>query len=110
MRLPNAEHAVVEIEKLRDYCLDPTHLRGQHKARVFARVLGLTAENAETLREALLAAALSVEAVPGHCDEYGQRYILDFGMEGATTQATVRSAWIVRTGEAFPRLVSCYVR
>ncbi len=34
MKLPNAENAVVEIAKLRDYCLSEDHLRGRHKARV----------------------------------------------------------------------------
>ncbi len=29
MKLPNADRAVVEIEKLRDYCLNPVHPRGR---------------------------------------------------------------------------------
>lgn len=49
--MPYGERAVVEIEKLRDYCLSPTHLRGRHKAKVFLARLGLTAEHAEWLRE-----------------------------------------------------------
>ena len=38
MTLPHAEAAVVEVvdpRKLRDYCLNPNHPRGKHKARVF---------------------------------------------------------------------------
>jgi hypothetical protein len=58
MKLPNADHAVVEIEKLRDYCLSTTHPRGRHKARVFALVLGITADDVEELREAILSAVL----------------------------------------------------
>ncbi len=42
MKLPNGERAVVDIIKLQDYCLNPAHPRGQHKARVFAAALGLT--------------------------------------------------------------------
>jgi hypothetical protein len=109
MRLPNADRAIVEMVKLTEYCLNPEHPRGKHKARVFAAALGLTAERADELQEALLTAASSEDAVPGDADEFGQRYVLDFGMEGPAGQATVRSAWIVRTGEDFPRLVSCYV-
>jgi hypothetical protein len=41
MKLPNATHAVVDVAKLRDYCLNPGHARGRHKARVFASVLGI---------------------------------------------------------------------
>ncbi len=44
MKLPNSDRAVVDIAKLRDYCLNPAHPRGRHKARVFAAALGLTAE------------------------------------------------------------------
>jgi hypothetical protein len=42
MSLPNGERAIVEVAKLRDYCLSPTHPRGRHKARVFAASLGIT--------------------------------------------------------------------
>jgi uncharacterized protein DUF6883 len=109
MTLPNGEHAVVDIEKLRGYCLNPDHPRGRHKARVFAAVLGITAADAEMLQEALADAAASEEAQVTDQDEYGQRYVVDFIMEGNSGQARVRSAWIIRKDEDFPRLTSCYV-
>jgi hypothetical protein len=109
VRLPNADRAVVDIAKVRDYCLSATHPLGKHKARVFAAVLGLTADDAEELREALLQAAQMLDATLGERDEYGQRYTIDFIMVGPTGQATVRSGWIVRTGEDFARLTTSYV-
>lgn len=36
-------------------------------------------------------------------------YLLDFVMCLSDKSATVRSVWIVRQMEDFPRLVSCYV-
>jgi hypothetical protein len=108
-KLPNAENAIVEVRKLRDYCLSPDHPRGRHKARVFASALGLTAEDAEEARGALLSAALSGEADPAQEDEFGKRYVLDFEMKTGAGTATVRSAWIVRQGEDVPRFTSCYV-
>lgn len=54
MLLPNAERAIVDIRKLRDYCLNPAHDEGKHKARLFAAALGMTREDAEDLRNALL--------------------------------------------------------
>jgi hypothetical protein len=33
MLIPNAENAVVDIRKLRDYCLNSEHNTGKHKAR-----------------------------------------------------------------------------
>ena len=109
MKLPNATRAVVDIEKLRDYCLSEFHPRGKHKARVFATALGLTAEDASELRNAILAAIQSEEAVAGEDDQYGQRYIVDFAMERQGREAVIRSSWIIRSGENAPRLTSCYV-
>ncbi|MCX8103072.1 MAG: hypothetical protein N3E42_01325 [Candidatus Bipolaricaulota bacterium] len=109
MKLPNPERAVVDLEKLRNYCLSLEHPRGRHKARVFATVLGLTADHTEHLRETLLAAARTHDAVPTEQDEYGQRFVIDFDMSGPSGSARIRSSWIVRRGEDFARLTSCYV-
>ena len=108
-KLPNAENAIVEVRKLRDYSLSSDHPRGRHKARVFASALGLTADDAEEVRKALLSAALTEDAAPAEEDEYGKRYVLDFEMKTGAGTATVRSAWIVRRGEDVPRFTSCYV-
>jgi hypothetical protein len=71
MKLPNAAHAFVDIEKVQDYCLNPDHPRGKHKARVFQAVLGLTADDAESLRDSLLTAAQTEDATLGEGDAYG---------------------------------------
>jgi hypothetical protein len=71
MKLPSPEKAVVDIRKLRGYCLSEEHRRGRHKARVFEAALGIKSEHAEALRAALLAAAVEGIAVAGVQDEYG---------------------------------------
>jgi len=109
MTLPRAEEAVVDPRKLRDYCLNPNHPGGKHKARVFRSALGLTRGDGPELREAILQAAQQQEAQPTRTDSYGIRYVLDFEMSTSHGHATVRSTWIVRSDEAFPRLTSCYV-
>lgn len=109
MKLPNGERALVDLAKLRDYCLNPIHLRGRHKARVFASRLGIARKDADFLRAALFAAARDAEAVPTKQDAYGQRYMLDFEMTGPNGTAMVRSSWIVLTGENIPRMTTCYV-
>ena len=78
MTLPNAEQAVVDVRKLRDYCLNVDHPRGQHKARVFKSALGWTADEAEDVRRKLLEAVLQADASFLGADDYGQRYALDF--------------------------------
>ncbi len=109
MKLPGGARALVDVAKLRDYCLNPHHPRGRHKARVFASALGLTSTDAKRLGQALLKAAADCEATPGELDDYGQRYVLDFEMGGPGGLVTVRSNWIVLSGEDFPRMTSCFV-
>jgi len=109
MRLPNAEFAVVDIEKLRDYCLNADHPRGRHKARAFAAALGLTADNADKLRDAILEAASVKEAFVGIRDDFGRRFVLDFDMATESGQATVRTGWIVLANDNLARLTTCYV-
>jgi hypothetical protein len=110
MRLPNAENAVVDIIKLTDYCLNPIHPRGRHKARVFVSVLGINASGAALLRTFLLRAAREGDAVEAEKDMYGQRYQIDFEMAGLDGVAVIRSIWIIIDGENNPKLISCYVK
>lgn len=110
MKLRDGESAVVDIAKLRLYCLDSKHPRGACKARQFAARLGYTASDAETLQKQLLEAARkSGDAVVGERDEHGQRYDLDVEITGPDGSGTVRSTWIVRADESPPRLITCYV-
>jgi hypothetical protein len=106
------DKVTVDISKLRDYCLDPQHPRGKHKARVFEATLGLTSDDAHLLREALLDAVHSREEHMqlGEKDEYGQRHLLDFDLTTDKGMATVRSIWIVLSGETELKLTTCYVK
>ena len=89
MLLPNGEQAIVDIRKLRDYCLNPDNPRGSRKARVFRSALGMTKVDAAALRQKLL----QVDAV-----RKGPRKVV------------VRSGWIVLSDETVPRLTTCYVK
>jgi hypothetical protein len=108
MLIPNAENAVVDIRKLRDYCLNPEHDDGKHKARLFSSILGITASNAQELRQILLDVIQTHEARLGRQDEFGQRYTLDFTIAWQNKSATLRSDWILEHSSAIPRLTTCY--
>ena len=108
MPIPNAQRAVVDIRKLRDYCLNPLHDEGQHKARMFATELGLTAEDAEDLRALLLQAVNTADVQLGRRDAYGQRYTVDILLTWRDKQAMVRSGWIIEHDSDTPRLTTCY--
>ena len=110
MRLPRGERAIVDLRKLRDYCLNSDSPRGRHKARVFAAVLGITATEASQLRVKLLEAARTAEAQRGELDLYGQRYTVDFELETQIGKATVRSGWIILHGKIMPWLTTCYIK
>ncbi len=86
-----------------------SHPRGRHKARVFESALGITANDAEELRQALLNAARTQDVTATVQDEHGQRFVLDFSLKHGSRQALVRSSWIIRAGEKVPRLATCYV-
>lgn len=50
MKPPNREYAIVEIDKIAGYCLNPEHPEGKHKARVFKSALDLNLDDAEELQ------------------------------------------------------------
>ncbi len=108
MKIPNAEHAIVDVRKLRDYCLNSHHNIGKHKARLFSDALGMGINDAEALRDALLEAAQTHEAQLGLHDVHGQRYTINFTLDWRDRQAIVRSGWIIDRGSEIPRLVTAY--
>jgi hypothetical protein len=110
MLLPNGERAIVDIRKLRDYCLNPDNPRGSRKARVFRSALGMTKRDAPALRQRLLQVAASEQAQVGEFDRYGQRYTLDFELRKGTRKVVVCSGWIILSNETVPRLTTCYVK
>jgi len=87
-----------------------SHREGRHKARVFQSVLGITADNGDVLRRALLDAAAVSDQVETRGDsEFGTTYLLRLPLTTARGTATVLSVWIVRHAEDFPRLTTCYI-
>lgn len=108
MLIPNAENAVVDVRKLRDYCLNLEHENGKHKARLFSSILGMTIDDAEELRQVLLEVVKTHEAQLGRRDEFGQRYTLDFTIEWQDRRAILRSGWIIEHSLEVPKLTTCY--
>jgi hypothetical protein len=109
MELPNPDRTIIDEQKLTRYCLNPNHADGQHKAYVFQSALGIGLDEVEVLKAALQGAVRMYDATPGKSNRYGQNYVIDFLMTRLEKQAMVRSVWIVRYDENFPRLVTCYV-
>ena len=107
--LPNATQAVIDIRKLEDYCLNPSHPRGRHKARVFREALDLNRSDAAWLRQALLEAARSGEASQIGADAWGAYWRIDAAIRRQNKSAVIRTIWIVRIGQTAPMFVTCWV-
>lgn len=109
MKPPNGERANLGT-KLEDYTLNRPHRDGRNKARVFDSTLGITLANADVLHHALLdAAAHSDQAESRGYNGFGEVYVLRFPLTTTEGTTTVLSAWIIRHGEDFPRLTTCYI-
>jgi hypothetical protein len=107
--LPGAERAIVAIEKLRDYCLNPDHIDGKHKAFVFQQLLQWGPDDAFRLKSLILTGILQEPAKVRHEDAYGRRYAVDIPYVHHDRMIRVRTGWIIKTGEDYPRLTSCYI-
>ena len=108
-RLPNHQRAILDVRKLGDYCLNPGHPRGRHKARVFRNALGIERGEAAWLRSKLLEGVGSAEAAPLSSDSPGNRWRIDVPVTRQNKQVVISSIWMVRTGEDIPRFVTCWV-
>ncbi|RPI13538.1 MAG: hypothetical protein EHM58_18295 [Ignavibacteriae bacterium] len=110
MKLSNFENAIVQIEKLSNYCLNNEHPRGKHKARVFKARLGLESKDAHFIRDLILNAIEEKDAFFSFKDKFGERYYVDFTIKNENKSAVIRTCWIIKTGETFPRFTSCYIK
>jgi hypothetical protein len=110
MQLPNFQHAVLDLAKLRSYSLDPHHIRGGNKARVFRAALGMDESHAEWLRDQILESLPGAEAKIGMKDHYGTRYSADITIRRQNRETLIRTGWIIRWDENFPRFTSAWVR
>jgi len=106
VRIPGAERAVIEPEKIRDYLLSATHPVGRFKAAFFA-TLGYGPEDWELLRDAMLSMVHGDDASAGEPTPYGVKYEVRGTLEGPSGRsAALVTVWIVLTDEAIPRFVT----
>jgi hypothetical protein len=109
VKLPNGERAVVDIRKLTEYALNPDHASGADKAAGFSKALGMTPSDAAALRLLLLEAAGTAEARPFNTIPEGELLTVDAMIDWNDRRAVVRTGWIIRNGEDFPRLTTAFV-
>lgn len=109
--LLNAEHAVVDYKKLSTYSLDPNHLSGGHKARVFQSALGYNPTNADVLGARVQEGVLTATAKILDANQHGQRMAVDMPILGANGETViVRSGWIYEPDAVVPRMTTIFVK
>ena len=106
--LPNADRAIIDERKVRNYLLNPLHVRGGGQARMFAAALGYGRFDHGRLIERIKQAILQHEAALVDAVPHGERFRVDVSIVGPAGSAIVRTLWIIRTGEDVPRLTSAY--
>lgn len=109
-RIPNHEKAIIDIDKIRLYCLNPFHPTGKNKARIFRNILGLTMEDSEWLSNQILIGLATNDAHTGTSDKYGKRYTIRIRIRNLEKEAMVITGWIIKKDEDFPRLTTCYIK
>jgi hypothetical protein len=109
MKLPNGDRAVIPIEKLLGYCLNPNHPKGKHKARVFKSALGITADNVEQLVHLIQLAAFQGEVVQSRTTDFGQEFKLDWTVPDHD-ELQLRTIWIISHDSVEPQLVSAFIK
>lgn len=110
MKLPNAERAVVDERKVREYLLSKSHPIGRFKAAFLARA-GFDASSSPDLTSAILHLAQTGDATLGETSKYGQKYSISGILRGPTGIAVeVTTIWILSAPDAPPRLVTVFPR
>lgn len=100
--------ATVDPVRVREYLLSATHPIGRFKATFFA-VLGFAPDRWELLRDALLHAARTGDAIEGQASEFGIKYELRGLLTGPNGRsAAVVTIWIVHHGQREPRFVTAF--
>jgi len=105
MRIPGADRAIIPIDKIVQYLLNLDHPDGGSKAAVLARA-GFSADRPREFDLALRNQHLPLEAEKGRSSAYGEKYEIVGALDGPSGRVLVRSIWIIRHGERFPRLIT----
>ena len=108
MKLPNAERAIIEREKIVDYLLNAAHPDNGGKCAFFA-ALGFRPDDwiamASSLRNLAMVAEVSEKLETAH----GVKYIAIAMLQSQSGRsARVKTVWIVDRGADTARLVTAY--
>ena len=105
--LRNADRAIIEEQKLRDYLLNPDNPNNGGKWRVFFAI-GYRPESWEILETDLRQQHLTQEAEFSRATPHGDRYKIAAVLHGPRGSANIESVWQFDVGSEVARLISAY--
>jgi hypothetical protein len=109
VKLSSFNKPYISDDKLLDYCLNPLHPDGKHKARVFKAALEIDQSNFDILKNEIIRKIANVDVNLLDQNEFGSLYFADIKIVNGKWSAVVRTCWIIKIEEDFPRLTSCFV-
>ena len=110
MTVPNADIAIIAVQKLTGYMLNVSHKRGGSKARLLVSV-GYRSDNPQSLDSDLRTQHLSLDVTRTSKNPYGVVYEIQ-GPIKTPSGKTVRfcSIWQIDSGANVPRFITMYPR
>jgi hypothetical protein len=108
MKVPGAEFAQIDREKIEDYLLSPFHPVGRFKA-VWFNSLGYLRNEWQELDTALRAHLRSSEVIETERNAFGLKYVVGGNLlTPSGTVANVVAVWIILDHDSAPRFVTAY--
>ena len=108
MKVPNAENAIIDPQKLVNYILSTAHPLGRFKAGFFSR-LGYSSEEWQQFERHLREQVLTQDVTAVETSRYGQKFIIEGALTGPTGETVqIIAVWVILDGETVPRFVTAY--
>jgi hypothetical protein len=108
MRIPNADSAIIEEQKIVQYLLNTDHRRGGSKAALLQQ-FGYSHATWQRLADDLRRDHLTRGIDLTRMTEYGVRYEIRAVLQTPSGRPlTVRSVWQIDVGTVSPRLITLY--
>ncbi|RLA94145.1 MAG: hypothetical protein DRG25_03140 [Deltaproteobacteria bacterium] len=108
MKIPNANKAVIDSEKLHNYILSPVHPVGRFKAAFFKK-LGYSTNNWKVLEQDLRNQILSQNVNEVKLTRYGRKFIIKGFLRGPPKKTVqIVTVWAIIKGENIPRFITAY--
>ena len=110
VQLITPESIEIPSARLTEYALNPEHIDGKHKAKVFESALGYTLDNYQDLIDNVYKNINNFPVVQIGNNEQGKLYRCDITITGPNGRtAVVRTGWIMKKETDFYRLTTIFV-